>query len=456
MSTQSRIHLFIMILIVFLSSCTSNPYVYKNIDAENPYQKDFLVLADYVRKNHAGFYKTPLQTISSHDYDELVAMTAQRLKNVSNASDFYYEIGPFITSLRDGHTRINTSVGKSMGIGAWWFDNKLVIISVTDSSATNILYSEIIAISGKPVGEIEKIANQFIPADMGQDDYKKVYSPDLMLSNFLLLHLGLMNEREEVKLTVVQNDEKRNITLACTFPSASSAYAIPAKFRNDTTEIKPGNTYTIIPDSNSLYVQLNSLPQTGYSEFWHEAFVFAQKNKAASLILDLRNNSGGNSFWCNEFLSYIIDKPRDLYVYDGWKSNYPHGNVKISKGLWHMVPKNSELSFTGKIVVLTSRQTFSSATFFVVAIKDNDLGIIIGDQVGNGSIRYGFMSDPITLPYTKIKFATTHYIWARANKEMLAKEGASILPDIRVHETIEDLKKGIDPVYDKAMEYLGR
>ncbi len=454
MPMQSRITLSLIVLLVILSSCKSNPYVVKEIDAENPYQKDFLILADYIRKNHAGFYKTPLQTTSFHDYDELVATTAQKLKNISNASDFYYEIAPFITSLQDGHTRINTSVGKSMGIGAWWFNKKLVITSITDPSAADILYSEIVAISGKLVGDIEKVANQFIAADIGQDDYKKMYSPDLMLSNFLLLHLGLMNEREEVELTVVQNGEKRNITLGCTFPSASSAYAIPARFRNDTTEIKPGNTYAIIPDSNSLYVQLNSLPQSGYVEFWHEAFAFAQKNKAASLILDLRNNSGGNSFWCNEFLSYIIDKPRDLYVYDGWKSNYPHGNVQVSKGLWPMVPKNSELSFTGKIVVLTSRQTFSSATFFVVAIKDNDLGIIIGDQVGNGSIRYGFMSDPITLPYTKIKFATTHYIWARANKEMLAKEGASILPNIRVYETIEDLKSGTDPVYEKAIEYL--
>ncbi len=454
MPTQLRTPLLIMVLLVFLTSCTSNPNIYKNTDAENPYQKDFLMLAGYIRKNHAGFYMTPLQTISFHDYDEQVATTTQRLKNVSNASDFYYEIAPFITSLQDGHTRINISVGKSMGIGAWWFDNKLIITSVTDPLAADILYSEIVAVSGRPVEDIEKTANQFIPADMGQDDYKKMYSPDLMLSNFLLLHLGLMNEREEVELTVVQNDEKRNITLACTFPSASSAYAIPARFRNDTTEIKPSNTYAIIPDSNSLYVQLNSLPQSGYSEFWHEAFAFARKNKAASLILDLRNNSGGNSIWCNEFLSYIIDKPRDLYVYDGWKSNYPHGNVKVSKGLWHMVPINGELSFAGKIVVLTSRQTFSSATFFIVAIKDNNLGIVIGDQVGNGSIRYGFMSDPITLPYTKIKFATTHYIWARANKEMLAREGASILPNIRVYETIENLKSGTDPVYEKAIEYL--
>jgi len=83
MPTQSKIALFIMIMFVFLSSCTSNQYVTKKIDAKNPYQKDFLILADYIRKNHAGFYKTPLQTISFHDYDELVAMTAQRLNMLS-------------------------------------------------------------------------------------------------------------------------------------------------------------------------------------------------------------------------------------------------------------------------------------------------------------------------------------------------------------------------------------
>jgi len=78
MPTHSKINLSIIILLVLLSSCASNPYAHKNIDAENPYQNDFLMLASYIRKNHAGFYKTPLQTISFHDYDELVAMTVQR------------------------------------------------------------------------------------------------------------------------------------------------------------------------------------------------------------------------------------------------------------------------------------------------------------------------------------------------------------------------------------------
>jgi hypothetical protein len=444
-----------MLLVLGLSSCVTGPRAPQGREAKNPYQKDFLALAEYIQENHAGFYEAPLQTMSLSEYRELVARTAQRLEAVSDLPGFYYEVCPFVAALRDGHTRLASAAGRSLGLGAWWFKDKLVICSVEDPAAADLLYSEITAISQRPMADIQKLADRYIPADMGQDEAKKLYSPDLILSNFFLLHEGLMNEKEEVELTVAKGDGEKHITLKGRYKSAMSAYAIPARFRNAVTAVKRDNVYALVPDSRTLYVQLNSLARPDYAPFWHEVFAFAQGQGADSLVLDLRNNSGGNSIWCNEFLSYLVDGPRDLLVYEGWRSDYPHGNVKVSNGVWHILPNKDKLHFPGKVIVLASRATFSSATFFVVAVKDNDLGIVVGSPVGNGSIRYGFMADPITLPYTKIQFSTTHYVWARANKDMLSKEGASIEPSIPVQETVEDLKAGRDPVFDRAMGLLG-
>ena len=49
----------------------------------------------------------------------------------------------------------------------------------------------------------------------------------------------------------------------------------------------------------------------------------------------------------------------------------------------------SELTYTGKIYILTAVRTFSSATDFAAAISDNKLGEIVGETSGNMPTSYG-------------------------------------------------------------------
>ncbi len=109
-------------------------------------------------------------------------------------------------------------------------------------------------------------------------------------------------------------------------------------------------------------------------------------------------------------------------------------------------PIGNGLTFFGDIYVLTSPHSFSSATFFVVSIKDNNLGTIIGKPSGNNSIRYGY-STGIDLPYTGFYFNTSIRIWGRSKPGIIETE-EFIEPDINVNISINDYIYNLDPVWE--------
>jgi hypothetical protein len=95
--------------------------------------------------------------------------------------------------------------------------------------------------------------------------------------------------------------------------------------------------------------------------------------------------------------------------------------------------------------------TWSSATFFAVALKDNELGLLVGQPCGSNSIRYGHTYS-IDLPNTD--FRSSSRIWERALYEILASE-EFITPHVNISYTLADLIAQKDPVFDYVRRQLG-
>ena len=99
-----------------------------------------------------------------------------------------------------------------------------------------------------------------------------------------------------------------------------------------------------------------------------------------NLILDLRNNPGGNQAIAIEFFKYLpIDK-------------YQIGKNEIRRGPFlfqtNGIRRNrfiKDLCFNGNIYVLTSLQTFSAAMIFADMLQGNNLAIVIGEVPGNAA-----------------------------------------------------------------------
>ena len=99
--------------------------------------------------------------------------------------------------------------------------------------------------------------------------------------------------------------------------------------------------------------------------------------------------------------------------------------------------------FTGGVIVLTSAYTFSSITGFSTAIKDNDLGVIVGTATGGFPSTHGD-SFPFSLPNTCLQCGVSHKFFVRPNGNETPEP---LYPDYLIEESEPNAKT------DKVLEY---
>lgn len=137
-----------------------------------------------------------------------------------------------------------------------------------------------------------------------------------------------------------------------------------------------------------------------YIEQLNQFFKEVQENHIPSVIVDLRDNPGGNSNVGNLFIEHLaIDQYRMF------------GNREVRFGPVLFRTKGSEIkvkqktdAFAGEVYVLTSARTCSAAVDFSAAIADNGLGVIIGEIPGNTPTCYTNMKGVYQTKNSKLRF----------------------------------------------------
>lgn len=159
-----------------------------------------------------------------------------------------------------------------------------------------------------------------------------------------------------------------------------------------------------------------------YKDCLNKMFSEIKENGIHNVAVDLRNNHGGNSSVANEFLKYInIDK------YKTWGCVWRLGIFQIKSDTATLENNQyANLTFDGNLYILTSVSTFSAAMDFAMLVKDNHLGIIIGETSGNAPNSYGDIAY-FTLPNSEIYMQISTKKWYRIDESL---EHEFIEPDI--------------------------
>ena len=218
-----------------------------------------------------------------------------------------------------------------------------------------------------------------------------------------------------------------------------------------------------------------------FKDFVWELIDSLNSNDIHNLVIDLRNNPGGNLTLGIQLMYFLSDKKHlkgfseyaytsEVYKsyfpdeYNNLKEKYPSGvpqnklvlkeeklnlyNEITDSTSKYFVPKNRPI-FKGDIYILSNYRTGSAAAMLTTLFQDNGIGKVIGTSVGNnpiGSTTY----TPMKLPKTKanISIATTYI--ERPNKS----KGKYQIPDYWIEYSIEDLENGIDPYWEKVQELI--
>jgi|SRR5215204_467369 len=179
----------------------------------------------------------------------------------------------------------------------------------------------------------------------------------------------------------------------------------------------------ILP-SNIGYIEFTSFasPSLPARKTVNAAMQFVSYTDA--LILDLRNNFGGNAEMANEILGYFFN----ARTYTGrsfnrienkWVDNHVENKKAITQGLVLNMP----------VYILTSSRTFSAAEGLAYTLQSMKNVVIIGDATRGGahltrsfSLGNGFVG---FIPYLRGENVKTKTDW----------EGTGVIPDIKIEES---------------------
>ncbi len=236
-------------------------------------------------------------------------------------------------------------------------------------------------------------------------------------------------------------------------------------------------TFTMLPGNIAYinYRQMVNSKTNPFSDFLKNSFTKIKETNAAGLIIDLRENGGGNSALGDSLISYFSTKP---YVLSGgmkWKSSSHYkaflklmentGNPSENKfynslkegDLYTYVnkslrkPVSRELSFTGKTAVLIGPNTFSSANMLSDGIRTYQLATLFGEPTGEPGNDFGEMYN-FMLPNTRIIARAATKMFTRADGD--EKNFDPILPDVLVKPSPQDLKEKRDLVLETAVNWI--
>jgi hypothetical protein len=213
-------------------------------------------------------------------------------------------------------------------------------------------------------------------------------------------------------------------------------------------ELLPGNAALLTinhfewPDEQAFY------------DFTREAFTKIRDAKVTTLIIDVRENPGGNDdMWKIGVVPYIADKPfrnGSSYVKKviaGRASGLEKvGDVVHGFGdTWIEPGLNDPLHFSGKTYVLVGRMTYSSAVLFSNVVQDFGFAQLVGAG-GYARTRQTGGVQHVILPNTKLKITIPRFVIDRPSGE---REPALVHPDIVLPDSPFDRMVTVNALLDQ-------
>jgi C-terminal processing protease CtpA/Prc len=165
--------------------------------------------------------------------------------------------------------------------------------------------------------------------------------------------------------------------------------------------------------------------------------------ESESIIIDVRENGGGNSNLAESLARHFIDKKIQFCTVLRKKSD----STELVEEAFNIEPGETYLD--KKVVILTDAKCLSSNEMFILMLKDTGKAITIGQTTGGGS---GNPKD-FNLHLANKDFTLRVSTWRMYRNNGQPLEGVGIEPDISI-AVIPDNNGNRDVVLEKAQEYL--
>jgi hypothetical protein len=242
-------------------------------------------------------------------------------------------------------------------------------------------------------------------------------------------------------------------------PKDSIFFYRSKRYPNFHFDKKPGEGITLMLDTANNYALLkirdfhNDVLRKTYRQPFNETisgyFSEILNSKVDNLVLDLRDNQGGDIENGVCLLSWLLNKPFKVVTGYNCVESQQLVSCKGPSGGSHN-PK--ETPFSGKLYVLVNGGSFSNSGIVASCLRINHRAVFIGTETGgNPNVIAGFPKD-FELPNTKIKAEIPSKQFVLTS--ISGNDGRGLVPEYFVQEDIADYISNRDMILEFALKMI--
>ena len=391
---------------------------------------------EFITESILSIHPDPLRNFEG-DWEIEVNRIKESLVDPLSVGEFLLRVQKFVSKVGDAHTLV--TFGESieynmLPIFFEWVEEELV---VKRSYLSGIHVGDRVEkIGDKEVSFIKKELGKFASAE--NEFWRQQTVLQFIMVETYLRFLNVVNE-EQISLTLIgQGGESRVVEV-----DLYSREHILEK-------IKKGESFTwfgweIFEEEQVGYFYLKEcMVSEEYELSVTEFFERVTEAKIDKIILDLRDNGGGDSRviypflqhfpprFIKQFASVEVKFSEEAKVQRGYDREY--GKERDTQSMHDNIRK--EPTFKGELFVLVNNGTFSSASMFATMLHDNHLGEIIGEPTGGAPSAFGDLI-VLDVPNSSLLLAVSHKEFLRPKED--SPNENTLHPNILIEKTIEDV-----------------
>ncbi len=312
----------------------------------------------------------------------------------------------------DGHTYVHLpQTFKLYPLVLYWFGNELRVVRATKEYKA-ALGAKVIKVGGLNINDVQTRLLSVI-SQTENDWFVLSNSPGYMSRPEVLHTLGIVPDVNRASFTFATDEGKQfALDVVPVTPDASlSSLLIGAAKEEPLFRQQPAEKFwfTFLPDSQTVYVNFKSYDSLG--ENVKKLFQFVDANPTEKLVIDMRQNGGGDF-------------------------------TKVRAHLIPAIKQRSAINQKGRLFIVAGRRTFSAAMVNSIDFKKQTNAIIVGEPPGERPNSYS-ENDEMKLPnsHLVVSYSTKYY-------RFLNEDVPAFMPNKLIPPDWETYKAGRDPVME--------
>jgi len=445
-------------------------------------RRDFQVLREAIEEGHPGIYRFTPKSELDHVFDR----AAKQLNRPMTAMDFYRLLAPVVAQLKCGHTSLRPSGLMDQRLA----DEPLIPIEISIlggkvyvardySAAAQLAGAEVLSINDVPIARILAL---MLAVSHGDGDsptagpYQLSHRRGFARSLYMIAGL-----RSPFRIRYISGGKTAEAFLTGMPPKVIhevelSRYPSPPLQGNATWRLVEGGSIGVL---KIMSFDGNAEGDVPMSAFFERVFTEANNRNVSKLIVDVRDNGGGEDELGRVLFSYFADQPfryyRDLVVnklsfsffrYVPDREPLPPNVYEMVKpgadGKYHVVghpnwgtQQPGAPHFGGNVFVLMNGGSFSTTCEFLSTLHNHGGATFVGEETAGGY--YGNTSGAaasVVLPNSKLILPVQlvgYYLAIEGN----AMRAHGIRPDHHIEYSINEILSGRDRAMEMALRLAG-